>query len=230
MFRQILLSILTTSITPLGAEHFNHPQPLRQDDTSPAATTSAIAGPWSPCLRQNPGCQEIYYLIQRCWDTGVPGGQAPIPGLAGEQAVSGFDPNDRDISEAFRTCFCGDQRTTEDEAWTRCAFCVINAGMRRYYTNRENTDIVLFCSTPDPNLYLWLSAFLNFSLITAPDAWSSAPSPLLTGPITAITADAVKSRYKPDPSANMLPSDIIILTTATLNIDDWLQLGHVFWR
>lgn len=69
----------------------------------------------------------------------------------------------------------------------------------------------------DPNLYLWLSAFLNFSLITAPDAWSSAPSPLLTGPITAITADAVKSRYKPDPSANMLPSDIIILTTATVS-------------
>lgn len=66
----------------------------------------------------------------------------------------------------------------------------------------------------DPNLYVWLSGFLNFTLTTDPDALSP-PSPVLTGPVTAISTLAPK--YSPNPGANSIPSGIYQLTTATLS-------------
>ncbi|GME46433.1 hypothetical protein GTA08_BOTSDO00591 [Neofusicoccum parvum] len=125
-----------------------------------------------------------------------------------------LDPNDGVVSENFRTCFCGDQKTTDDGSWPSCANCVKNKGMESIYANLENTDIVRFCATPDPNLYLWLTNFLNFTLTTNPSALAS-PSPILTGPITAISTLA--SAYSADPSANIIPSGIFHLTTDTVS-------------
>ncbi|EKG10906.1 hypothetical protein MPH_11908 [Macrophomina phaseolina MS6] len=192
MLKQTSFAILTFALSCPTTYSLDQPKLQRRDK-------------WSACITDNRGCCDIYELIQRCWDTGVPSGN--------------LDPNDHDVSNNFRTCFCGDTKTNSEDSWSACGHCIMEQWQENGFVTAENANILNFCATPDPNLYLWLTGFLNFTLTANPDALTPnhSPAAVLSGPVTAVATLA--SRYVQDPSANLIPASIFSLTTETLSFD-----------
>ena len=141
---------------------------------APLYNPAAVIKCWS-----EKACSIVYSTISKCYQSMV--------------EVSGgmTNPNNQVQSRAFRDCLCSQVRAGQDGLMTMCTECLRKAGVPDLAVDVTDDKLNDFCSTADPNLLMWLSDFLNFTLSIAPhstDDYSSSWTLPLQGALTQFTS------------------------------------------
>ncbi|KAF2100788.1 hypothetical protein NA57DRAFT_54859 [Rhizodiscina lignyota] len=214
--RTTLISV-TTAIVVRNAQQ---PTILATTRTAPPALPTSTWGPATTWLQtQFPNGTIPYHAgrVVDCWNCGYCLWLYSTLTLCWLNYGPITNPNNKSQSVLLQNCFCGQQGYP---AYVNCAYCLGAAGVGGQVDSplllATNEAMAGFCYSDDPNAFLWLYGFVNFTQDCAPlsadwatmDRFSTAP---LAGDITSISSLA--PLLTPDLLANSIGSTVTPMST-----------------